>query len=59
MPEVEETEFEVWFMDECVAITCGEDAEAEAMNYARVYEEEPSPFHAFVYKVTKTRELIR
>lgn len=59
MPDLQETEYEVWFRDECVAITCGEGAKQEAMHYARVYEEASDPAPVFVYKVNKTRELIR
>lgn len=59
MIDLQETEYEVYYQDECVAITFGEGAEAEAINYARVYEVEDGPFIAYVYKVNKTRELIR
>jgi len=59
MPEPQEIEYEVYYQDECVAITGGKNAEREAKNYAIAYENDSSPFLAFVYKVNKTRELVR
>ena len=49
-----EVEYEVWLGDECVAITCGPGAYADARNYARAYAQDGD---VRIFYIAKRREL--